>query len=193
VGRILSKLACLALALTVLVGGLSLFPSWGAAVGLDFRDLPASVDAIERNLSESEQLDQELLAAERRASAKQAVARQLAAGRLTLLEAAARFRDIEGSQESPPFIAAAEYRRPGSAGERFCRTAINLAEAESAAAPGASDDRIRALRDELRDRLRRGDLRLPPVAPAEPEGTFLKPSDTPGDRRRPLAILPTEY
>jgi hypothetical protein len=107
------------------------------------------------------ELDQQCAAAVRRANDKCRLAVAAAEGRLGLLEAAARFRDLD---QQPPVIAPAIVRRvyPGvSDEERYCRQVISHAYS----APGRRDATraagVARLEVELCERLNNGDLRLP--------------------------------
>jgi hypothetical protein len=151
---------CLTLALGVLVAALSLCPSWSAAVGLDVWNVPATLDTMGREAQLDERLDGEMESVQRRSATKYRVAGDAAEGRLTLLEAAARFRDLDaGASEG--------YRRGwrhthegASDEERYCRQVITYAglvlhdRSDAAAALGR-------LQAQLDGALSRGDLRLP--------------------------------
>ena len=150
----------LAVALATLAVLLALFPSWAAAVGLDLWNVPATVDALGQQTNLNERLDADLQAVLRRTTAKDALAREAAGGRLTLLEAAARFRDLDADLPE-------DYRRGwrhlaegASDEERYCRQVIGYA---TMALRDRSDgpallDRLKAQLDMA---LSRGDLRLP--------------------------------
>ncbi|HEX5272846.1 MAG TPA: hypothetical protein VFW33_20250 [Gemmataceae bacterium] len=105
------------------------------------------------------------------------VVAEVRSGRLGLLEAAARVRDI---QSASPFFPRDLFRE-GNAGdnddERFCRMLINL----SIPTPGAGPDSVvTRLEAELNDHLSRGPIRLPDASggdnPRRPA-----PRDQPGD------------
>jgi len=151
---------CLALALSGLVAALSLFPSWAAAVGLDLWNVPAAVDALEQEAQLDDRLDGEVQAALRRTVAKSQVAGEAVEGRLTLFEAAARFRDLDAD-------ATEDYRRAwratvggSSDEERYCRQVLGYAEL---VLRDRSDDpaALGRLKAQLDQALARGDLRLP--------------------------------
>jgi hypothetical protein len=96
-----------------------------------------------------------------RLDVKRRLVADVADGRLALLEAAARFRDLDRDWAAPQrdlFRAAWPGR---SDDERYCRQVLRLAENELRDRGGQGADVVRRLRAELRHRLRRGDLRLP--------------------------------
>jgi hypothetical protein len=102
--------------------------------------------------------DRERAAHFRRSEARRRVAQDLAAGRLTLLEAAEHFRDLNGSY---PGFNWYQFRRhfPGSSDdERHCRQVIQFVALETETGPAAvARQRLEA---ELEGHLRRGTLRL---------------------------------
>jgi hypothetical protein len=99
---------------------------------------------------------------------KQALAEEIIEGRMTLLEAAARFRALD---EAPPRFHWEQFRRgyPGAGDEeRHCREAIGFVRTWLEARgyePGSVVPRLEA---ELQEHLDRGDLRLPAVVSATP-------------------------
>jgi hypothetical protein len=147
--RVWNVLLCLALVLSVLAVALYLFPGPAARLGLDFWTLPANVGSIGEEGQREGQLGAECQAAWRRNEAKNKVAREAAEGRLTLLEAAARFRDLDAD-------APEAYRRgwrflaEGSSDEeRYCRQVLGYAERALHGRPGqaAALRRLEAQRD----------------------------------------------
>jgi hypothetical protein len=96
-----------------------------------------------------------------RGEERRAVARDLAAGRLMLLEAAARVRDLDRADPAFPWEAF-RLRTPGATDdERHCREVIASIEN---LLPADSPEREAALRRcaaELQEHLARGTLRLP--------------------------------
>jgi hypothetical protein len=158
--HITNGLVCLVLALAALAGGLYLFPSWAAAVGLDFWNIPATLDAMARTAALDERIEVELESVRRRNAAKEEVTGEAAAGRLTLLEAAARFRDLDAA-------ASDDYRRgwrrslpAASDEERYCRAVLAHVKELVRDRPDGIRvlDRLKA---ELDRALARGDVRLP--------------------------------
>jgi len=141
---------CLALAVLALA----------AAVGFDFWNVPTAVDTLGQQAQLDERLDGEVQAALRRTAAKAEVAGEAVAGRLTLFEAAARFRDLDAD-------APQEYRRGWlnltegtSDEERYCRQVLGYA---ALALRGRADaaDVLAGFNRQLEEALARGDLRLP--------------------------------
>ena len=103
-------------------------------------------------------VDRERVASDRRSEARRRVALDLEAGRLTLLEAAEHFRDLNGSY---PGFNWYQFRRhfPGSSDdERHCRQVIKFVALESP--PGRAASARQRLEAELEGHLRRGTLRL---------------------------------
>ena len=117
----------------------------------------------------AERYDRHLRSFARRSDAKQEVARELASGRLTLLEAAARARDIDRAAPDFPW---AGFRLADPAGpddERHCREVIGLIRATLPHTDPATEAAARRCEADLRSHVARGTLRLP--EPAGPTGT----------------------
>ena len=117
--------------------------------------------------AEREKLDALLHGVARRVDAKEQVAQEVAEGRLTLAEAAARFRDM--NQQLPAF-AWDTFRQayPGrSDDERHCRQVIEFVRAQVQALSMADRAVAGRLEAELQEHLDRGDLRLPEPVPAD--------------------------
>jgi hypothetical protein len=159
--RVWNVLLCLALVLSVLAVALYLFPGPAARLGLDFWTLPANVGSIGQEGQREGELGAECQAAWRRNEAKNKVAREAAEGRLTLLEAAARFRDLD--VDTPAETLAAWRRAVGGAtdDERYCRTVIQYVEVLLRDRPEESAAALRDLGAQLAEALSRGDIRLP--------------------------------
>jgi hypothetical protein len=147
--RVWSFTLCLALTLSSLAAVLGLFPGLAAAVGLDLWNVPAALNALGRESELERRLDEQGRAVRRRMAAKDEVAREAVKGRLTLLEAAARFRDLDAD-------APEAYRRgwrflaEGSSDEeRYCRQVLGYAERALHGRPGqaAALRRLEAQRD----------------------------------------------
>jgi hypothetical protein len=117
------------------------------------------------------ELEARLRALTRCKEGKVAAARDLIRGRLKLLAAAARFRDLQQSVPGYPWEG---FRRayPGdSEEERLCRAVIGYVGDAVRDEPGADPNLVRRLEAELQGHLRRGPLRLsatrdPGVPPA---------------------------
>jgi hypothetical protein len=97
----------------------------------------------------------------RRASEKDRLAGEVIEGRLALVKAAARYRDLD---EQPPPFHWREFREghPGASDdERHCRAVIVHVRWELLDRPGGDPALVGRLETELQDLLRRGDFRLP--------------------------------
>jgi hypothetical protein len=103
---------------------------------------------------------EEVAAIRHRLEAKDNLGLEVACGRLTLVEAAARFRDLD---EQPPRFSWEDFRRshPGATEEeRYCREVIKFV-GRMLEARGVTDSPIVSrLEQELQAHLERGDLRL---------------------------------
>jgi hypothetical protein len=158
--RVGHGLVCLTLALAALAAALGLFPALAAAVGLDLWNVPAALDAMGQAAALDQRLDEEVLAAQLHAALRDEAAEDVVAGRLTLPEAAARFRRLDAD-------ASEEYRRGwritmegASDEERYCRQVIvrvGVVLGGRRDAPAV----LRRLNRQLEQALARGDLRLP--------------------------------
>jgi len=110
-----------------------------------------------------------------RGLAKSRLAEDVAVGRLTLLEAAARFREL--NSQWPPFdwdtwrfFRHCDF--PGASDEEgLCRQVINCTRSTLWQQPEVADEVRRRLEAELDQHLRHGTLRLPPLI-ANGGGTF---------------------
>jgi hypothetical protein len=126
--------------------------------------LPAGDDPeVERG----RRLDEQLRAVCRRIEGKNRLAQEVAAGRLGLVEAAARYRDLDRDGPFDKEVFRSAYPG-GSDDERYCREVIVFVREVLREPPcgDVSDPAVVGrLEAELHDRLERGDLRLP-VAPA---------------------------
>ena len=91
---------------------------------------------------------------------KHRIACELAAGRLSLFEAAAAFRDLEA--EGPPSTVMCGFPDASSEDEAHCRSVIEYVRMEGRGIdPDGADDRARCFEEDLDARLRDGTLRLP--------------------------------
>jgi hypothetical protein len=150
----------LTLGLSSLALALALLPGLAAAVGLDLWNVPATFNALGQAAEFDRRLDEEMLAVQVRTALKDEAAEDVAAGRLTLVEAAAGFRRLDA--DAPD-----DYRRGwlataegGSDDERYCRQV--LAHVGGVLRDGAdAADVLAGLNRQLEEILARGDLRLP--------------------------------
>jgi hypothetical protein len=114
------------------------------------------------------ELDRRLRVARQRIDAKWKVVRRLLGGELTLLEAAARFRDVNAEPADCP-CQDSHLWPSASPEERLCRQVIGWARAEArddrSGAAGAVVDRLES---ELKALLARGPIRLRGTGPPTP-------------------------
>jgi hypothetical protein len=106
---------------------------------------------------QGDRIEREVAACDRRSEARRRIARDLAAGRLTLLEAAEHFRDLNLTH---PDFHWGQFRHqfPGSSDdERHCRQVLKFVALEGEPGRAAARERLEA---ELEGHLRRGTLRL---------------------------------
>jgi hypothetical protein len=117
-------------------------------------------ERVQRALQQSEKLDALLANLRRHRAAEQDIIKDLAARRLTLLTAAARFRDLYRSQSESQWKVFRKVNPGNSDGERFCRLVIRCAECYLRDGDGL-DAVVASLERELQDHLKHGTLRLP--------------------------------
>jgi hypothetical protein len=114
---------CTALRLVVgaaLVAGLLGGLTWLAVLGLDFADLPALLGKLAEESAKEEELQRRLDVLVPSVVAKDQPVDDLLAGRLSLLQAAARFRD--SLRQAADTLAGRRLAAPGpEQGERLCR------------------------------------------------------------------------
>jgi hypothetical protein len=152
--------------LAALAGVLYLFPGPAARLGLDFWNVPEVGLDMGQAEADAADLERQSEATVRRLVAKEDTLRELVDGRLTLWQAAARFRDLDATAPASA-RREAERRFPGiPAEERCCRLVIAWAAAWEERQPGGGTGRSRRLTAELEDALRHGRLSLPDPAPA---------------------------
>ena len=158
----LLKIVTLTLAPVVCAGLLALtallvLPPRSGPAGLSLLGEPGDFGEEARR---ADRLEHQRVALARSVEAKQAIVRDLADGRRTLLESASRLREVELQN---PFFQWESYRRghPGASDDEcHCREAIELL--RGALPPGPTRERIVAGHEaELRRHLIGGTLRLP--------------------------------
>jgi hypothetical protein len=120
---------------------------------MDFWTAPA-FDGADPD-ARSRQLDELCRGLQRRIAAKDRLAAQVIEGRLALLDAAARFRDLD--RQPPPFKWDWFRDKGRSDEERHCREVIRFVRVQGQAGAAVAA----RLEAELRDLLDGGDLRLP--------------------------------
>jgi hypothetical protein len=142
--------------------------------------LPAAADP---ETERGRRLDEQILIVRRRSLEQLRLARDVAAGRLGLVEAAAGYRDL--TADDPTFNREV-FRRVYTAGsdeERYCRQVIVFVRVTLHEQPGPDPAVVGRLEAELQDRLEQGELRLSAPVDGSP-GT--RPDDAPalvGGRR----------
>lgn len=153
-------------ALTVLslLGALTLLggvrPQWASALGLEWGDLPGLVKLLVEEHRRGENMSHYSTIVARRVFGKDEITKDLVAGHLTLLEATARFRKLEGETREYICHPRGIYRGDTDE-ERLCRQVINWAAQE--ASDSVRDELVRKLEGELREHLRdhNGRVELP--------------------------------
>lgn len=103
----------------------------------------------------------------RRIEDKERIAQDAAAGRLTLLEAAAAYRDLDAQSTPYPTEVVTNYDPGASVDEGYCRMVIAYVRAELPT--GQAEESANLLEAELDARLKDGSLRLPNAPAASPE------------------------
>ena len=151
----------------VAVGGLLLAvvsarPDWAESAGLDLWKVPTLGEGLETEARRSDDLDARLEELTRRIDGKGQVTEEVLAGRLGMLEAAARFRDLTGGSAE----ALRHLRRafPGASDDvGFCGALLAWAKAGAGdREPGVPEAPAARLEAELGERLRRdGRVTLP--------------------------------
>jgi hypothetical protein len=106
-------------------------------------------------------------AAERRRLGKDRAAEDALAGRLTLLEAAAAWRDLDAELQPGPRVSWRLQADGDTDEERYCRQMLARAARLAEGRPGAEAS-VAALRRQLEEALAGGDPRLPGSAPRPP-------------------------
>jgi hypothetical protein len=146
------------LAVVLVLGGVI----WVCVRGIDSWAVPEADEDPDQEARRGGWTDnEECLALQRRVGAKVRLAREVIDGRLTLLEAAARFRDLN---REPPLFAWVAFRaaNPGASDdELLCREVISYVHLEQRGQPGTDAGLVARLEAELNERLERGDLHLP--------------------------------
>lgn len=153
-------LAALACALAVCVRYAA--PSLATDLGLDVWSVTEIQGQMQKDRARFEELDQQGEAVRRRIAVKAALAADLIAGRATLWEVAARFRDLNTARPDYPEFIRRSYRG-ASDEERQCRNVIEHVEAlMDAAGPSLRREMVAQLERELQERLDRdGRIDLP--------------------------------
>jgi hypothetical protein len=142
-------------------------PPVTARLGLVFDETAASLGRLAREKQRGEALEGRLQIVRQRLEAKRTVVEDLMAERLTLLEAAAQFRDLSGeSLDRPrqdPVVRANSVAAPSpdqSDEEWLCWKVLEYVEAEEKLNPGPTPVAPR-LQTEFQERLQSGTLHFP--------------------------------
>jgi hypothetical protein len=108
-----------------------------------------------------EELEQKLQGVWRRLLARERIVKEVIAGRLSLLEAAAHFRDLDQTaDEIVRVVLRRRYPHCETDDERYCRYVIDYVEAEVDNDPGVLE-LVERLLEELDAHQSKGRLRLP--------------------------------
>jgi hypothetical protein len=137
--RFWSGFVCLALSASVL-SGLSLWaPAWAHTLGLDVWEVPSLLSDLDRETQLQEQMSQVSEQAIPRLTSKFAVAEEVDAGRMTVPEAALRFRELDATA-TPTYLHAWRNATPGADDdERYRITVLRFVEQVRAGPPGRTD------------------------------------------------------
>jgi hypothetical protein len=133
-------------------------PETARNLGLDYWSLPGLVAECDAATQDDAEIDARLRGIRKSIKARTEVAEQAAAGELSLLEAAARFREVTFDDES--YQGSLRKRYPGmSDDERLCRNVLSYVEASSSS---GTREHLARLKAELNDLLKQpGGIRLP--------------------------------
>jgi hypothetical protein len=114
---------------TVLTGVVSVYPQSAEALGVEFRNLPALERQVEQGKCFAAELDERGRTIFRRLEDKRRVTLELLEGRLSLLQAAVRFRELNARPRQNPVDLRDLF--PGrSDAERVCRQVISWVSGE---------------------------------------------------------------
>jgi hypothetical protein len=128
-------------------------PDWSAAPGID--------QGCDPEVRRAAKLDEDLQAVGQRIDDKMRLAEEVAEGRLTLLAAAARFRDLD---RAPPAFQWEMFRMTydgQSDDERHCREVIGFVGSALINQPETGNQVVARLRADLAHLLEQGEIRLP--------------------------------
>jgi hypothetical protein len=150
--------------LVVLVGGWLVLLPIGRLVFESIRDMPVMLAHLVKGQARDDELQADCDAAIALVTAKSQVGGDLARGRITLLEAAARLRELD-RLEPPVVLAQIRQTYPASSEmERCCREAITWVESWLEGHPEHDQAVLLRLRAELDEHLQRGTLEVPEPA-----------------------------
>jgi hypothetical protein len=140
-------------AVGLLAGVLLVRPAWLSDAGLDFWELPGLYADLENSNREMDDLTQRQKALFHRLTTRQEVLRALRADSLSLIEAAARFGQV--NREEPETMSYVREMYPGNSDEeRVCRQVLAWARADLSGDPGKGRATLLRLEAELEAYLR---------------------------------------
>jgi hypothetical protein len=148
--------------IALFVGFASAQPKWAADLGLDWSGLSDMPELFVHETGRQRELDYHKKIVDHRLRAKQQIIEEVLEDRLSLLEAAAGFRDLNRTPEDSPCQVGRKI--PGNSDEeRLCRQVISWAEGEARRkTPDRADSLVARLEAELQDHIRQhGTVRLP--------------------------------
>jgi hypothetical protein len=150
---------CSLLVLSVGAGLCLLRPGWLAAVGLDFGDVGATMSGYTDELERGRGLDEAREEILGRVKGRERVVQEAIDRRLTLVEAAARFRELD--RADPSFLwDSFRVLRPGASDEeRQCQSVIEWVSGMLVNDPGRARAESRRLEEELQAVLSHGPQR----------------------------------
>jgi len=164
--------------------GIALVMRWPGDAG----DLPSWGDRTEEEQLAME-MEQQRLEALRRTAERQAVLDAVVAGRMDLLQAAARFRHLNGALPEPGRDIIRAFFPGASDEERVCRQVIHWMRGRGADPDGGPYESAAArLKAQLNEQLRRGGVdasSLPTPSRPGRRGCGVKDGPVPGSRQRP--------
>ncbi len=152
----------LALAALGLLGLAALtWPGMFAALGIDSRQVPGNNDPLDRALARSDRLDAGLVEARRRTAARHKLLRDLAAGRISVPEAARQFWEVRAAPAAY-LRSILQEERGDSDEERLCRHVIRWIREELEDSPAEAERAVAQRERELAEHLaRHGRVVLP--------------------------------
>jgi hypothetical protein len=152
--QLLTRLTVTALVVVVLTGLLVFAcPGLFAAVGVDVGDLPEVIESVYRERSRGEAIDLARSALTARIRGKEAVARELIDGTITVAQAGSRVRELCAGDDGFPQALAMSVRGADH-NERVCRHIIGWVEAVLAEQPSRAAEVSARLNAELAAHLR---------------------------------------
>lgn len=152
--------ACASFLFLIVMGGYQASPESFAACGLDLVNAPYWYSALSASQRKSEELNAKLDTIFARTQAKNDIVRDLIAGRLTVVQATVRFRDLPGLTHDF-WVMTTAFERGVSHEERLCRYTIGWVEyyfkQECETLSVEAKETMARLNQELRDHLIQND------------------------------------